>query len=567
MSNGCYIFVSDVFSTNDMGCNCSLPCMRVNYEPSLSFAQLSRLNIGRLVLQDPNEKDHVQVKFHAAMEVIQRVQTEILTADQKMMKDIIDKCMIVQAALRDGTTGTVNYTTYSALFGVADLLGEGKDYLSQLDTYINEKLTHVKDTAIVMINSDVDNIQAFWDDFLVDGSIDNMRNCLLNESIVDRTQCVNMRAFRDMDIPNVIGSLDSTERHTSKIYNAYVELDELYQNIPEFSQENRQKCGPALNWFYHGGNISIAALKEKVVELNVEIAGYLDNNDPVDYDLVISVMEQIGVLVDDADISSYVKKLEELRRYGEGHSYGDFPEELDALCVDAAVTAGVDACRCFGHDVQDDMIGVAEAIETYYSLLNTDNTRFLTFFETIQSTMKKMNISYFAEIEPLVTGVTLYESNAMKKEDLLSQYDGVLTSNAMETFLSEAASLKSIADPMGILLTGMKSHIKGLHEEFFDNKFEILSYANYNDTVLGQLLLAHRDDPYYVESFAGLESNFQESYITLQHQHFDVTDEHLSGLINKVVDGANNIIGTLAILREDLMEFKKSIMMNNDFYM
>ena len=36
-------------------CNCSVPCMRVYYEPSLSYAQLSSNNIERLIGSDRKE--------------------------------------------------------------------------------------------------------------------------------------------------------------------------------------------------------------------------------------------------------------------------------------------------------------------------------------------------------------------------------------------------------------------------------------------------------------------------------------------------------------------------------
>ena len=48
-------------SLPDTDCSCPVPCKRVRYEPNLSYAQLSRINVERLVLRDEQSRKRLQV--------------------------------------------------------------------------------------------------------------------------------------------------------------------------------------------------------------------------------------------------------------------------------------------------------------------------------------------------------------------------------------------------------------------------------------------------------------------------------------------------------------------------
>lgn len=42
-------------------CNCLVPCLRVRYEPNLSYAQLSRTNVDRLIIETKKEREQLEV--------------------------------------------------------------------------------------------------------------------------------------------------------------------------------------------------------------------------------------------------------------------------------------------------------------------------------------------------------------------------------------------------------------------------------------------------------------------------------------------------------------------------
>ena len=53
--------VSEVFSDQSRNCSCPVPCERVRYEPSLSYAQLSEINVVRLIAASDEKKNQLQV--------------------------------------------------------------------------------------------------------------------------------------------------------------------------------------------------------------------------------------------------------------------------------------------------------------------------------------------------------------------------------------------------------------------------------------------------------------------------------------------------------------------------
>ncbi len=142
------LHILEKLSRQQVPCKCLVPCDRVRYEPSLSYAQLSDINIERLIIDSDKKRKELQViqkidlpcafssnfcficssilehflvhtctvktyqmalflfqtKFHSAMEISQRVVTE--TAE----KDRIQILHLVQDAIHLDNTLNASYT-------------------------------------------------------------------------------------------------------------------------------------------------------------------------------------------------------------------------------------------------------------------------------------------------------------------------------------------------------------------------------------------------------------------------------------------------------------------------
>ena len=66
--------------TDFADCTCPVPCKRVRYEPNLSYAQLSRINVERLVLRDEQSRKRLQVGYSSYLKKI------FILRDEQMRK-------------------------------------------------------------------------------------------------------------------------------------------------------------------------------------------------------------------------------------------------------------------------------------------------------------------------------------------------------------------------------------------------------------------------------------------------------------------------------------------------
>ena len=55
-------YFAENVSRESTNCTCPVPCERVRYEPSLSYAQLSRINVERYVVRDEEKRKQLEVK-------------------------------------------------------------------------------------------------------------------------------------------------------------------------------------------------------------------------------------------------------------------------------------------------------------------------------------------------------------------------------------------------------------------------------------------------------------------------------------------------------------------------
>ena len=77
----CYFLIPEQFYRTEKNCTCAVPCERVVYEPKLSYAQLSHLNVHRLVAGSESRQDQMSNEsLHQ--------QDEALTGSQEQLDKI-----------------------------------------------------------------------------------------------------------------------------------------------------------------------------------------------------------------------------------------------------------------------------------------------------------------------------------------------------------------------------------------------------------------------------------------------------------------------------------------------
>ena len=112
--------------------NCGVPCQRVSYHPSLSYARLSKFNVDKIALKDKEQRESTRQTFLSAREVSQRVIQDIREADEKHIRTIMGHLSGLQIIVNEYDTILENSTDFAESLKMVDLIGqEGHDILEE----------------------------------------------------------------------------------------------------------------------------------------------------------------------------------------------------------------------------------------------------------------------------------------------------------------------------------------------------------------------------------------------------------------------------------------------------
>ena len=122
-------------------CNCKVKCERFEYKPSLSYAQLSKFNIDRMVLNDPERRAAVNAKFLRAREISQRVILDVAEEDRVKLLDIKEKLEILWEDMKVVGPAFESDVTFGEQYQVLPIIENGDnewrgDYVAILTRYL-----------------------------------------------------------------------------------------------------------------------------------------------------------------------------------------------------------------------------------------------------------------------------------------------------------------------------------------------------------------------------------------------------------------------------------------------
>ena len=120
-------------------CNCKVKCERVEYKPSLSYAQLSKFNIDRMVLNDPERRADVNAKFLRAREISQRIILDVAEEDQVKLLDIKEKLEILWEDMKVVGPAFESDVTFGEQYQLLPITGSGgfrEDYYAIMTRYL-----------------------------------------------------------------------------------------------------------------------------------------------------------------------------------------------------------------------------------------------------------------------------------------------------------------------------------------------------------------------------------------------------------------------------------------------
>ena len=115
-------------------CSCKQLCRYEQYEQSLSYAQLSKFNIDRMVLNDPVRRNLVENKFLLARELSQRSVQELAEADENKLLEICRLVDILWDDIKIVSPAMQSDTQYSSFYHILSWIEEG-DKIITVDAY------------------------------------------------------------------------------------------------------------------------------------------------------------------------------------------------------------------------------------------------------------------------------------------------------------------------------------------------------------------------------------------------------------------------------------------------
>ena len=112
-------------------CNCSITCERTQYEPGLSYAELSEFNIDQVALTDSATKEAVREKFEGAIETQQRVVESVRNSDEVLMKTFLNLAGDLFEAMNSTLALASDTTLLSTRYKFPNILDDDDDSPSQ----------------------------------------------------------------------------------------------------------------------------------------------------------------------------------------------------------------------------------------------------------------------------------------------------------------------------------------------------------------------------------------------------------------------------------------------------
>ena len=117
-------------SIGESNCTCSVPCHRVSYEPALSYAQLSKFTLNRLVLQDPVRRTAIRKQYKRAKENFQRMDPITSAYDTAILQgQIKEKTRDLSVTLARATQNLSTKTLETSIWKLYDALSIDSGYL------------------------------------------------------------------------------------------------------------------------------------------------------------------------------------------------------------------------------------------------------------------------------------------------------------------------------------------------------------------------------------------------------------------------------------------------------
>ena len=135
------MYVTEKMAMEGVTCGCTVPCERVFYHPSLSYAQLSTFNVEELVIGSDSRKKLIQSSFESSVDVSHSVVRTLVTEERDIasaLRNSIDEIVIT---FKDNILPLDNTEDLAEHLSSPDLIIELGDVLQEFDEMIKTSIS------------------------------------------------------------------------------------------------------------------------------------------------------------------------------------------------------------------------------------------------------------------------------------------------------------------------------------------------------------------------------------------------------------------------------------------
>ena len=525
----------------------------------LSHARFTKHTVKQAVLKDSSES-RIRKKFLFALEQFQRSDRTIQRKDGQLFTNVLESSAAIEGSISRNGNYFTDYTTFSNNHDVIDLLSgidEENDVATELFDYLMKIIQdkHTISYSLIYFGIEtelVNELKEIIQKYSTNNFFIEMNNCV--NSTLEECFQQNFYQTEAVKWDRISKTFSQIDKVTRDVKENKLKVDLMLSNSA--SNITEQLCTEALDWYMEYRNQTREHLDSNITELASKIIEY--NEDPwqVDYNNIIDLVDDIGRILNETNLYGYVLDLD-LRTNNVYH---------DDVCEASNMEDHyVTTCRCYGKSFSDAIRTVHVPARKLTSVAAKLLLEIENYFRKARRLLRKVDDVYHKKMLTLTQSVKLYEEGNITKLEMYQQYKPA--QRTFDLFLDYIADLDVSLEQILRLISDVEDNLIEVHRIMFKQHIPYITKSNYNETVLGKLLLQHKHNPKYETYINNFEVNFKTDYIALMREHFTQTKQSFTSALRGITDDADDVVMSLLALKEELSMYERLTVMDHKFYL
>ena len=592
-------------------CGCTVPCERLFYHPSLSYAHLSKYNIKELAVSSKSRKELIQASFHSSVEVSHAVVKTLISEENEMFQ-LLDQH--INEMLLSFQNYTLHFDTSAdmadlllsadIITGIGDALNafgdtvdasfcRHLDFLEQTETVKQVKNQLIQTILDSLKNPKLINISGS----LFDGCVER----IIYNTTSHTTLASAPSARKKRDIDQVTTPMYSKVKTAIKGKN---HLDDVYRQKRRATVAFQTICSTVVNnifpyyFLYNAylesdkndnGEIITTSLMDEYQRNYTKIMVELFNNthaDPDDFpehDICLSSLEYLQNVTDPA-ITTIVKAVSDLfsPSYNDRNGTVDLLQNIESAIEQGSLTNDEDIYKksdsCLwpiNYVAQMSKTTQANTYEnqirnTFQTLMSSSAQKASTLtidFDVLKRCLQSFMISFKDNFLPTMKDILQYREMGLSKDVAAKYATNSEAFKIRDTFFS---TLSDFEDKLKYLHLNLDT-ICSLCKDSFDISFR-LALPAFNDydlfgSQLWQTFVSNSSDVYMQSLGARYVTDRRRYMHEIINQIFQPYLTYIADVMTNTSNQRENIFNSLKDVESNMDDYLLSQKMDLEFYM